>query len=73
MGAELSVDFLNQPYLIDDASHDTEMVDVLNLNPKLLSMFVDAPRISQLAGLTCGMWDSGWQNNLARNNMVLGR
>jgi hypothetical protein len=33
MGAELSVDFLNQPYLIDDASHDAEMVDVLNLNP----------------------------------------
>jgi len=22
-----------QPYLIDDASHDAEMVDVLNLNP----------------------------------------
>jgi uncharacterized protein YjbI with pentapeptide repeats len=55
MSAELSVDFLNQPYLIDDTGHDAEMVDVLNLNPRLLSMFVHAPRISQLAGLTCGM------------------
>ncbi len=66
MGTELSVNFLNQPYLIDDTGNDAEMVNVLNLNAWLPSMFIHAPRISQLAGLTCGMWEPRFRALLPR-------
>ena len=57
MGAHPPVDLLSQADLIDYAGDDPQVVDVLNFNLWLLSMFVHAPKIPQLARSTCGMWD----------------
>ena len=44
MGAHPPVDLLSQADLIDYASDDPQVVDVLNFNLRLLSMFVHAPK-----------------------------